>query len=129
MTQPERATPKYSQSQMEELLRDQQDSGLTLPSYCKLHDLPYERLVYCRRKLQGPTRPRRRQAPQPSAFVPVAIRDSGSNASSRGEMPPGAQPKATMDVLLRGGHTVRVNADFDAPALRRLIDVMEAIAC
>lgn len=52
MKQPARARPKYSHDQMQEFLREQQASGLTLPSYCNLHDLPYDRLVYCRRKAQ-----------------------------------------------------------------------------
>jgi hypothetical protein len=127
--QPALKQQKYTKSQIQDYLRDQQASNLTLPKYCKKHDLPYDRFVYWRRKLQGPVRPRCLQSVRPADFVPVEVKREAERAEARSSLRVAPAATSSMELVLRGGHTIRVPVDFDAEALRRLVGVMEGAAC
>ena len=126
---PKQPALKYTKSQSQEFLREQEASGLTLPNYCKKHGLPYDRFVYWRRKLQGPARTHRRQTLQPGVFVPVVVKSETAAPEVPSSLPTRPRTPTSMDVLLRCGHAIRVTADFDLAALCRLVAAMEATSC
>jgi hypothetical protein len=51
-------------------IQDWQTTEQSQSAYCKSHDLNYHCLIYWRRKLVGPTKPKTKSV-QPSAFVAV----------------------------------------------------------
>lgn len=118
--------PRFSAEEIERYLAQQQASGLSLPVFCRKYALPYETLVFWRRKLHGPTRPRRR--PPLSEFVPVQLKRTVAERDEP-QAPHLRRTDSSMVVTLRAGRTIQVAADFDKEALRRLIEVVEAAAC
>ena len=117
--------PRYSAEEVQDYLGRQRASGLSLAAFCRQHGLPYDRLVFWRRKLHGPTRPRRVASPN---FLPVHVKPAAPNHEEVPQRQPPDEGPA-MVVTLRGGRAIRVAANFDGGALRRLIEVVEATAC
>jgi transposase len=82
-------------------------SGLSVRHFCARHGLAPPSFYAWRRELQG------RDAEQP-AFVPVCVvADDGPAGDDR------------VDIVLRGGRTVRVGPGFDAATLRQVVAVLE----
>jgi hypothetical protein len=81
-------------------------SGLSVRAFCARHGLAQPSFYAWRRELQ------RRDTEQP-AFVPVCV--LGEDLPARGGV----------DVVLRGGRTVRVGPGFDATTLRQVVAVLE----
>jgi hypothetical protein len=82
-------------------------SGLSVRDFCARHGLAQPSFYAWRRELQ------RREAEQP-AFVPVGV--VGEDGPAGG---------GRVDVVLRGGHTVRVRPGFDGATLRQVVAVLE----
>lgn len=92
-------------------------SGQPLATFARHHGLGATRLRWWRNRLlahEAPATP----ASQ-AAIVPVALVRSSS---------PAERAESTMEIVLASGHVVRVQADFDADALIRLVRTLEA-AC
>jgi len=115
---------KLSEESARRHLRQQSSSGMSLPRYCKEHGLPYGRLVCLRRKLHGPTRPRRQSG---TLFVPVDVKPESTAQVPLPAAP--AAPTAPIAVRLRGGREILVGSGFEPAALHRLIAALEADAC
>jgi hypothetical protein len=81
-------------------------SGLNVRDFCARHGLAQPSFYAWRRELQ------RREAEQP-AFVPVSV--VGDDLPARGGV----------EVVLRGGRTVRVGPGFDVTTLRQVVAALE----
>jgi hypothetical protein len=65
------------------------------------------------------------------AFLEIvrALDEAGSGEAANsgdGAAKPSAAAVEPFELVLRGGHRIRVPVDFDGAALRRLVDVLEA---
>ena len=119
---------KFTEDEVNAHLRRQQSSELSLPQYCKVHQLPYHGMVWWRRKLHGPARPRRQKSA--AFFIPVEVKptaraDRQCDSGQRNAVGSGS----SMELILKNGHTIRVATDFETQALRRLIAAVEAPSC
>jgi hypothetical protein len=81
--------------------------GLSWRGLAELSGIPIWRLTYAERKLRAAD----------SRFVEVAVRDHATSSSSR---------PAPFEVVLESGVRVRVDAEFDAAALRRLLAALSS---
>jgi transposase len=91
-----------------ERIRDWQDSGLSVRSFCARLGLSQPRFYAWRRELQ------RRDSEKP-LFVPISLRT---------DQAPTAVAHA-LEVVLVSGRTIRVNSGFDTTTLRQLVAVLE----
>jgi hypothetical protein len=93
-------------------LRDWQRSGLTIRAFCQQHDLSEPSFYFWRRTLAE------RQVPTPT-FVPLQLLAD--------DPPPAVNAAAAggLELLLRGGHVLRIGPGFDGSTLRRLLEVLE----
>jgi transposase-like protein len=85
-----------------------QASGLNVRTFCDRHDLAPPSFYAWRRVLQ------QRDAVTPQ-FVPVRVL-------------PDQEPTASLEVVLAGGHRLRVTPGFDPATLRQLLAVLEEAA-
>lgn len=98
---------KRKEQQWRRRIRSWRTSGLSVRAFCARHGLAQPSFYAWRRELQ------RRDAEEP-AFVPVrVVLDDGSARTS------------SVDVVLRGGRTLRVGPGFDAATLRQVVAVLE----
>ena len=94
------------------LLRQWQRSGLSVRAFCEQHDLSEPNFYAWRRTLA------QRDA-HAVAFVPVEVLPEPLS-------PPAADaPASGLELLLAGGHVLRIGPAFDAPTLRRLLAALE----
>lgn len=99
-------------------------SGLTVAEFARQEGIDPWRLYWWRRKLEpAATRAAREDVraesvATPAPFLPVRV-------SQTVAQPPSC---ATFEVVMVNGRTVRVPADFDASALRRLLGVVEEVS-
>ena len=100
---------RRERKQMEALLSRRQRLGLTWSSLSEESGVPLSTLHQWHRRLAGADRGRRR-----ARFVAVAVTESA------------AAGDATVEVVLRSGHRVRVAAGFDPEHLRRVIVALES---
>ena len=104
-----RRRTRWSRDEAQRAVGDWRQSGLTLVVYCQQRGLHPERLRRWMRKLerQGET----------VSLRPVRIVDPAS---------PAASEASWIELHLPDERRVRVGRDFDAGALRRLLEVVEA---
>ena len=93
-----------TRSEIPGLLTELDESGLGVAAFARSRNLKPQQLYIAKRKLKA------KEAPAP-VFDPVRIL-SATQASS------------TFELRLRTGHHLIVPADFDAPALRHLLEVL-----
>jgi len=92
-----------------EVLAALEDSGASVASFAKREGLSAARVYYWRTRLSGPSVP---------GFVEMVPDECVS------------EPRhGVFEVVVRSGRLVRVPADFDALALRRLVAVLEGEQC
>jgi transposase-like protein len=94
------------------LLAQAGQSGESLRAYAERHGIDPQRLYSWRRKLGGVKEAA--STPLREAFVPVRVAAETS-----------ATPASTFELVLAAGRVVRVGANFDARALRRLVEALE----
>lgn len=105
-----------------EVLRDWQQSGMKPRAFCDQRGLSIGSFSYWRyriRKLDGPGAfPAKEASPKgrKQAFIPVRL----SASSSR---------PAAIEVVLRGGRTLRVAKGADEALLRMVVGVLEGAPC
>ena|SRR5947209_5191337 len=87
-----------------------QQSGLSVPAFCRLHDLAPASFYAWRRLIE-----QRDAAAGPFVAVQVIAADE----------PPAEQP---FEVVLPGGRTLRVPPRFDQAALRQLLAVLREVS-
>jgi len=91
-------------------------SGLTLAQFANQQGVELQRLERWRRRLGfGDAASNHKQPPVAFEEVEAPLRAPAGGGR--------------MEVVLRGGRVVRVDADFDADAVRRLIAVLEGPSC
>jgi hypothetical protein len=103
----------------------QEQSGLTRAAFSRREGINESALSWWARELSERSQARRpvgaARQPKPArrpAFLPVRVIQAAPRASG-----------SALEVVTRGGHVVRVPADFDPAALRRLISALEAQPC
>ncbi len=104
------------------------DSGLTLKEFAAEIGVNPNTLAGWRWRL-GARRDHRRPPARPSAPAFLEIVRPVDEPKARAEPPhPGAAADSAepFELVLRSGHRVRVPARFEAGALRRLVDALEA---
>ena len=88
------------------------ESGESLSAFAQRHGIDPQRLYSWRRKLDA-ARGGDSSAPS-EAFVPVRVVPEARTT-----------PASAFELVLGMGRVIRVSADFDAQALRRLVEVLE----
>ncbi len=103
-----KTSSRWKAAEAESLLADCRRRGLSLGEYCRRRKIGYERLRRWRGKLEH-------ARGGPLALVPVQVVAAPPAASS-----------GRMELRLGLGRRVRLDADFDAEALSRLLRVLGA---
>ena len=94
------------------MLTEAKQSGESLSAFAERHGIDPQRLYSWRRKLDAVKGVDSSMTSE--AFVPVQVASAAS-----------ATPTSGFEVVLAAGRVVRVGADFDARALRRLVEALE----
>jgi len=104
------------------VLARQRQSGLTQAGFSNREGIKPTALSWWARELRErdgtPRKGRKTPQPRRPAFVPVRVIEAVPRHSA-----------STLEVVTRGGHVVRLQADFDPAALRRLISALEGQPC
>jgi transposase len=110
-----RGAKRWSAALARELLAEAVQSGESLNAYAQRHGIDPQRLYSWRRKLGAV----KEASPSPAheSFVPVRVAPETR-----------ATPPSAFELVLAAGRVVRVGADFDARALRRLVEALEETA-
>jgi transposase-like protein len=103
---------RWSAARAREVLAEAKQSGESLSAYAQRHGIDPQRLYTWRRKLEAVKGAD--SSPSKAAFVPVRVASDEVATSAPG-----------FELVLGGGRVVRVGADFDARALRRLVEALE----
>ena len=103
---------RWSAERAREWLTEAKQSGESLSAFAERHGIDPQRLYSWRRKLDGVKGAA--SSTKSEVFVPVRVASTAS-----------AMPASGFEVVLVAGRVVRVGADFDAGALRRLVEALE----
>ncbi len=103
---------RWSASRARELLAEARESGESLSAFAQRHSIDPQRLYSWRRKLDAAKGAD--SSARSEAFVPVRLAPEAK-----------ATPASGFEIVLGAGRMVRVGADFDARALRRLVEALE----
>jgi hypothetical protein len=106
-----RWTPASAQLVLEDLKR----SGESIRAYATRMRIDPQRLELWHRRLGAELDARSTSG---GTFLPVRVSSAIGESSAR-------ERNADFEVVLAGGRSIRVGEDFDAPSLRRLIEVLE----
>jgi len=120
-----RATKRRTRDEWQSLIEELDQSGEGVRSFCGAHGLHPPTLQWWRWRLRGP---------QVSEATPREAKPSPCSQEAPltfSEVPLARESAAVDGFELRwsDGLTLRVPADFDAVALRRLLAVLEAAEC
>jgi hypothetical protein len=101
------------------------DSGLTLKEYASEIGVNANTLAGWRWRLRPESGHEARATPEPPRFLEIV---AAPEVTERGAEPGGSkhEPAEPFELILSGGYRVRVPAEFDGRALRRLVDALEA---
>jgi hypothetical protein len=107
-----------SSSDIQSLLSDFDASGQDAASFARARGIAVWRLRYALDRRAG--KPRRQTAAKrrrPSMFIPAQLVDRA---------PPSAPPStpSSLELLLAGGHRLRISTDFDPEHLRRVVEAL-----
>jgi len=105
------AAPSPQSSDIKSILGEFAASGQSVGAFARSRGLAVWRLRYAlaRRDGKRPTQAKRSTAP---VLIPVRVVEGKSN------------PSSSLELLLVGGHRVRIEADFDAELLRRVVKAL-----
>jgi len=106
-------------------LQDCHDSGQSLSVYCKQHSLPYKRLLWWRRRLEGTDGAR----PPRGAFVEVEVKRTPAKPSRSSARRGAKGGEGSIIVRMRNGHTVRIVGDVEQNKLELILQVVGRVAC
>jgi transposase-like protein len=97
-------------------------SGARLAAFARAHGTHAQRIRNWRdRKLRRGERRAQKEKRRP-AMLPVRVVSDGAVRSS-------GTATSAMEVVISGGRSVKVGADFDAAALTRLLTTLESLPC
>ena len=100
---------RWTAARARQVLAEAKESGESLSAYGERHGIDPQRLYSWRRKLDAA----KAAAPALETFVPVRVASESEAPASGG-----------LELVLGAGCVVRVGPDFDARALRRLVEVL-----
>lgn len=103
---------RWSVVRAREVLADAKQSGEALSAYAQRHGIDPQRLYTWRRRLEAVKAAD--SSPPREVFMPVRVAPETT-----------ATPASGFELVLGVGRVIRVGADFDARALRRLVDALE----
>lgn len=113
----------HKESRFSELIRLQQDSGLTVKEFCSNEGIVHSTFYYWRKKLQGSGRK--------NAFIPLIVKSALSpqgtrNVSRRNHPPsPGTEDHVLLELVYPNGTLLRIKDDMDLAQLRALIHLYD----
>jgi transposase-like protein len=102
---------RWSASRAREILAEAKRSGESLSAFAQRHGIDPQRLYSWRRKLDEVRGP---DSTASEAFLPVRVASG-----------PAVPPASGFELVLGTSRMIRVGANFDASALRRLVEVLE----
>ena len=111
------------ESKFSELIRLQQDSGLTVKEFCSNEGIVPSTFYYWRKKLQGSN--------GKNDFIPLIVKPSlspqGTRNISRRNYPPrqSAEDHVLLELVYPNGTLLRIKDDLDLAHLRALIHLYE----
>ncbi len=110
------STPSRSSSpDIQTLLAEFDASGQSAASFARSRGVPSWRLYHALNRRRGKSRARvAAPATSAPALLPVHLIERATSAA----------PAPALEILLAGGHRIRVGADFDARLLRRVIEAL-----
>ncbi|MDF1573512.1 MAG: transposase [Bacteroidales bacterium] len=111
------------ESRFLELIRLQQDSGLTVKEFCSSEGIVPSTFYYWKKKLQGSN--------EKNDFIPLIVRPSSSSQGNRNsgrrdyqsDQPTGDH--VLLELVYPNGTMVRIKEDLDLPYLRALIHLYD----
>ncbi len=95
-----------------ELIRQQQDSGLSIARFCGRHSVAVSSFFFWRRKLED------RAAPMFVELTPAVEPAASILRASESEL------RLPIELQLRCGTIVRVREGFDVPTLRQVVEAL-----
>jgi len=98
---------------MKSLLAEFDASGLHAAAFARSKGLPPWKIYGALQRRGGKARTPPAAGVERPAFVPVHV--VGDKPTSE---------RASLELLLAGGHRLRIGADFDAPLLRRVVEAL-----
>jgi hypothetical protein len=100
------------------------DSGLTLKEFASEIGVNANTLAGWRWRLRPERGDEARGTPEPPRFLEIV---AAPETTERSAEPAGSKkaPAEPFELILSGGHRVRVPAEFDGRALRRLVEALE----
>src|SRR5687767_11685415 len=125
-----RKRSKLRVEEVQEVLRRQEASGLSLHQYCKEQALPYKSIASWRRRLGQPVA----EQDIGALFVPVEVKgelrcSTGGAGAARAETPVHRELPALVEIGLVHGRCLRLRADVDGATLRRFVEMLEVVPC
>ena len=106
---------KFTLASKEAIVSETLSGGATVTEVARRHDLDRSLLYRWRRELGVVAR-----MEEPRAFVPVKV-----EAPNVAVGMPAAAASSAIEIHVGRGRSVRVNRDFDASTLSRVLDVLE----
>lgn len=110
------------------ILARQRQSGLNGTNFCKREEIKRSALSWWARELREREGTRRKPVVKKTrpkklkraAFVPVQVIET---------TPPASTSEGAVEIVMRGGHVIRLKPGFDPATLRRAVDVLEGQPC
>lgn len=118
---------KWSEEEGRVLLEVFEGSGLAPTAFCRRHGLKPHRLWWRLGKRTGAAKRGRPTKTVPVAFAPVRLVGRGLGEGRRSAAR--SAEDEWLQVVLSNGRRVVVGPRFEAPALVRLVNVLEGISC
>jgi hypothetical protein len=118
-----RRSRAWNRAQWRSHVTAQAGSGLTIEDYCVAHGLKRRTFHHWRRRFNVEEEACEGVGGEATGQCKPVFAEVLVNAS---ELP---QPKAVIEVVLRGERRLRVGVGCDEEALRRLVAVLESVPC
>ena len=110
----------WSDEEKLRLLAEAGDAGISLAAVARRHDLCPQQLYTWRSAFKRAAETARAMAGEPTSFLPVEV--AVTAGSPTGQVRRRSKP---VEVALTNGRRLRVDADIDPEALRRLVRALE----
>lgn len=110
------------------VFKRQAESGLSQADFCRREDIPSSRYYWWKRQLRLRAG-KAKSTPKPERELKGQRGDTRESGPKlvRVRVRSTPTPPAPVEIVLRGGRSVRIAADFDEEQLKRLILTLESI--
>lgn len=117
------AKPEWNEADAATVVSAWRASGASLEAFARAHGTSAQRIRNWRDKRFGtPASRREAKAKEQPTLLPAKVVASTALTSTRAA-------SSSMEVVLHGGRSIRVGADFDPVALTRLLTTLEGLPC